>query len=151
MFHTTTLNNRINRIHEIALRVAYKDDKSSFADLLIKDNSFTIHERNLQRLAIEMYKSKNGIAPIIMKEVFTESENVANLRNTLEFQRHNVKSVFKGTETISFRGPQIWSLVPESTKQSQTLAEFKIKIKNWKPEGCMCRLCKTFIPQLGFI
>ena len=151
MFHNRTLNNRINRIHERALRVAYKDQKSSFEQLLHKDNSFTIHERNLQRLATEMYKTKNGLAPTFMKNVFTESRNLLNLRNNKEFEASNVKSVFKGTETVSFRGPQIWSLVPESIKCSETLTEFKIKIKTWKPMGCMCRLCKTYIPHLGFI
>ena len=130
MFHNRTLNNRINCIHERALRVAYKDQKSSFEQLLHKDNSFTIHERNLQRLATEMYKTKNGLAPTFMKDVFTESRNLLNLRNNKEFEASNVKSVFKGTETVSFRGPQIWSLVPESIKCSETLTEFKIKIKD---------------------
>ena len=56
MFHSRTLNNRINRLHERALRLAYKDRKSSFEQLLYLDKSFTIHHRNLQKLAIAMYK-----------------------------------------------------------------------------------------------
>ena len=53
MFHNRTLNNKINRLHERALRIVYKDtnDDSTFEDLLDKDGAFTIH-RNLQRLAI---------------------------------------------------------------------------------------------------
>ena len=56
MFHSRRLNNRINKLHERALRVTYDNDDLSFHDLLEKDNSFTIHERNLQKLAVEMYK-----------------------------------------------------------------------------------------------
>ena len=52
MMHNRRLNNRINRIHERALRLVYKDDSSSFEELLKIDNSFTIHERNIQSLAI---------------------------------------------------------------------------------------------------
>ena len=47
MFHDRNLNNKINKIHEIPLRIAYKDDVSSFKDLLNIDNSVTVHQRNL--------------------------------------------------------------------------------------------------------
>ena len=151
MFHNRTTNNRINRIHERALRIAYKDDTSSFEQLLIKDNTFTIHERNIQRLATEIYKTKNNLSPSFMSNIFTESQNPHQLRNEATFETNNVKSVYNGSETIAFRGPQIWSLVPENIKFVATLAEFKRKIKEWKPEGCICRLCKTYIKDLGFI
>ena len=86
-----------------------------------------------------------------MKDIFSEALNPYNTRNKTTLKISNVKSVYNGTETISFRGPQIWSAVPESIKQSQSLAEFKMEIKKWKPVGCMCRLCKTYVKQIGFI
>ena len=52
MFHSRMLNNRINKIDERALRIVYKDFSSTFEQLLQKDWSFTIHERNIQALAI---------------------------------------------------------------------------------------------------
>ena len=51
MFHSRQLNNRINKVHERALRLVYKDNKLTFNDLLKLDNSVTIHQRNLQILA----------------------------------------------------------------------------------------------------
>ena len=53
MFHTRELNRKINHIHERALRIVYRDNSSSFTKLLKKDNSFCIHYRNIQSLAIE--------------------------------------------------------------------------------------------------
>ena len=44
MFHSRKLNSRINRIHERSLRLVYADNKSSYQQLLEKDNSFTIHQ-----------------------------------------------------------------------------------------------------------
>ena len=52
MFHSRTLNNKINGIHERALRTVYSDYNSSFKELLNKDVSFTIYQRNVQSLVI---------------------------------------------------------------------------------------------------
>ena len=59
MFHSRKLNHRIYEIHERALRSVCNDHQCTFEELLEKDNSFTIHERNLQELAIEMFKVNN--------------------------------------------------------------------------------------------
>ena len=151
MFHSRTLNNRINRLHERALRLAYKDREASFEQLLNLDKSFTIHHRNLQKLATEMYKVKNNLSPSFMKSVFPDSVNPYNLRSKPSFHTSNIRTVYNGTETISFRGPKTWSLVPNAIKNSKSLSEFKAKIKHWKPEGCMCRLCKVYIANLGYL
>ena len=151
MFHSRTLNNRINRLHERALRLAYKDSKSTFEELLDLDKSFTIHHRNLQKLVTEIFKVKNNLSPSFMKGVFPDSLNPYNLRNGPEFKTSNIHNVANGTETITFRGPKTWSLVPDNIKNSQSLSEFKAKIKLWKPEGCTCRICKVYIANLGFI
>ena len=50
MFHSRTINNRINKLHERALRLVYKDDQYTFQQLSDKDNTVTIHHRNLQKL-----------------------------------------------------------------------------------------------------
>ena len=56
MFCGRTLNRRINRLHERALRIAYEDYESSFEQLLSKDGSVMIHQRNSRVLAVEMHK-----------------------------------------------------------------------------------------------
>ena len=56
-------NNKINSIHKRALRTVYPDYKSSFNDLLDTDVSFTIHQKNTQNLAIEIYKHLHGLSP----------------------------------------------------------------------------------------
>ena len=49
MFHSRGLNNKINRIHERTLRITYKDKSSTFQGLLEKDNSVSIHHRNVKK------------------------------------------------------------------------------------------------------
>ena len=70
MFDSRTINNKINRLDERALRIVYSDFKSSFEGLLMQDNSFSVHERNIQSLAIEIYKFLNGLSPSFLNNVF---------------------------------------------------------------------------------
>ena len=129
MFHSRALNHRINRIHERALKLVYKNPTLTFEELLVKDNSFTIHDRNLQRLATEMYKIINENSPSIMKEIFPMSSNPYDLRNKNPFQTHNVNSVYNGTETLAYRGPKTWAMVPTEIKKLKPLDKFISKIK----------------------
>ena len=63
MFHSRKLNNRINNIHERALRIVYRDYGSTFQQLLKQNKSVTIHQRNLQILATEIFKTKKQFKP----------------------------------------------------------------------------------------
>ena len=48
------------------------ETKSRFKELIQKDKSITIHQKNLQYLAIETYKVKMDISPKIMNENFSK-------------------------------------------------------------------------------
>ena len=63
MFHSRNLNNKINRIHERALRLVYQNNLS-FSELLDLDNSVTVHQKKLPVLVTEICKVKNGIKQI---------------------------------------------------------------------------------------
>ena len=58
MFNDRNIDKKINKIQERALRITYKDNTSQFKELLEKDNSVSIHQKNLQLLMIEVYKTK---------------------------------------------------------------------------------------------
>ena len=75
MFCNKWLNNRINKIHECPLRTVYNYHQCTFEELLETDNSFTIHERNLQKLAVEMFKLNNELTVQLVSENFNFTEN----------------------------------------------------------------------------
>ena len=54
----------MNRIQERALRIVYKNYVSTFAQLLKKDSSLSIHIRNLKVLATEMFKARNNLSSL---------------------------------------------------------------------------------------
>ena len=70
MFHSRSLNNKTNRLHERCLRMIYNDKQSNFGELLVRDNSVSIHHRNIQHLTIQMNMVANGMSPDIMSDVF---------------------------------------------------------------------------------
>ena len=151
MFCSREQNNRINRLHKRALQLAYKDYISNFQELLHEDHSFTIHHRNLQILATEIYKFINGFSPKIMENIFELTPQDYSLRSNITFASKNIKTVHYGQQSISYLAPRIWKLVPESIKQSATIKCFKGKIRLWSPHECPCRLCKTYVQHVGFI
>ena len=108
MFHSHSLNNKINRLHERCLRIIYNDKHSNFEELLVKDNSVSIHHNNIHTLAIEIYKVANGICLEIMNDIFKLRGNTHyNLRGTSQFLVYLIHSAFNGSESASYLGSKI--------------------------------------------
>ena len=68
MCHDRKSHAQLNKIHERALRIIYRDHDSSFEVLLDKSRSVTIHYRNLQHLDIEIYKALHNLSSLFMSE-----------------------------------------------------------------------------------
>ena len=152
MCHSRALNNKINGLHDRCLRLLYNDKQLTFEELLEKDDSVSIHIRNLQTLATEMYKVMKGDSTETMKEIFRiREENGYNLRHQNIFKRPIVNSVYNDTETVSFLRPKIWELISTGIKELVSLNGFKKVIEKWKPVNSPCRLGKTYIHHVGFI
>ena len=130
MFHSRKLNSRVNKLHQRALRIVYQDYASSFTELIEKDNSTSIHSKNIQFLATELFKVKNVLSQPSMNEMFVENaEHYYGLRKKTELKRNNVKTVYSRTEVLTSLGPTIWEIVPDYIKKCNNFEEFKLKIK----------------------
>ena len=64
------------------------------------DKSVTIHQRNLQILATDIFKTKNELNPKIMEEIFTFKNVDYDLRNNTSLKIGNLKTVYYGTESL---------------------------------------------------
>ena len=72
----------MKHFHERCLRVIYNDKSSSYDELLLKDGSVSIHHRNIQNLATEMFKVKNDFSPKIVTDIFLQqAQTQSNLRH----------------------------------------------------------------------
>ena len=104
MFHDRRVNTKINYIHERALRIAYQDRTSSFEELLITDNSVSIHQQNLQLLVTEIYRTRINLNPPFMKEIFVEREVHYNLRVMYNIYARKPRTTAYGLENVSLLG-----------------------------------------------
>ena len=120
MYHTKTYKNEINILHERCLRLIWDDKPSFFEDLLEKDNSVSMHHKNLHALAIKMSKVHTKTSPKIMQEAFlVKEQGNYNLRNQTDFVIPLVKSVIYGLERIQVLGLKIWESLPNDLKNKE--------------------------------
>ena len=86
----------------------------------------------------------------MVTEIFNKRNPNYQLRHTSHFSIPPVRSVYNGTENLSFLGPKIWDIVPTELKEVKTLSAFKSGIKKWWPQTCPCRPCKQYLPNIFF-
>ena len=82
MFCDRAPDNKINRLHEKALRIASRNKTFDFNTLLLQSNAVSTHKRNLQLLMIEIYKTTQNLNPSFMKEIFVQKDKT--IRGSIE-------------------------------------------------------------------
>ena len=148
-FHSWKTDHKINRIHESALRLAYKDNASTFEQLLVKNNSVITHERNLQLLMTKIFKTKSKLSPNFMTDICKERSVSYNPWKGSDTLLPVVRTNMYGIET--YIGNKLWQILPSSLKSIPNLETFKKGVRSWRSKLCGCRICKNFIDNLGFV
>ena len=126
------LNNKINNIHERALRLVYQEKKFSFETLLKRDKSVSIHMKNHTYLVAEVVQVKNGHSPEITREslVFQENET-CNIWSGNHLARRNIWTTQIVIISVLNLGAKIRDLLPGEIKNSSYFSSFKQKIRKW--------------------
>ena len=106
----------VNKVQERVPRLTHKDNEINFQTLLNENNETSVHQRSLQFLIKEIYKTKNNYAPPIMHHLFQFCGNTFNLRNFRDIANHNQKTSNYALETLSYRAPFLWAKLPSEHK-----------------------------------
>ena len=85
-----------------------------------------------------------------MKEIFVEREIHYNLRVTSNIFARKPRTTAYGLENVSFLGQNLSRHLQLHLKEPPTVKHFKKDIKFWN-FTCNCRLCKSYIVNLGYI
>ena len=94
---------------------------------------------------------KNNLNSPIMDFMFERRNNMYNLRDFQEFATKRKRTVKMGLETLNYRSPQLWAILPENVRQINSLVQVKDSVRTWVCIDCPCRLCKFYLPNIGFL
>ena len=142
MFCRKTLYSKIEKIHHKTLKVIYESN-DTYDNLLLQSNTVSVHQRHLRFLVTEIYKSISQLNPEFMWSYFTHKDMPYNLRKGPLLGLPKAHSFYYGTNTVHFRGSLIWNNLPAVVKPSDSLFEFKNKIKNIGDIDCGCLICRN--------
>ena len=73
------------------------------------------------------------------------------MRNYSYFAMPRAKMVNHGLECLSYTGSKLWDIIPSYIKELDSINEFKHVIKTWKPDLRLCRLCKGYLQNIGYL
>ena len=104
----------------------------------LSSNSVSIHQRHLRFLLTEIFKSISQISPEFMWSFFKPKKLSYNLRKGPILNLPKTQSTFYVTNVIHFRGSLVWNSLPAKVKSSNSIFEFKTKIKNLGNIDCGC-------------
>ena len=86
-----------------------------------------------------------------MESILKGRNNTYNVRNFQEFETERKRTEYFALEIISYRSPQLWSLLPEHMRQLNSLHQFKGSARHCVWNTCPCRLCKVYLQNVGFL
>ena len=142
VFCRKTLYSKIEKIHHKTLKVIYESN-DTYDNLLLQGNTVSVHQRHLRFLVAEIYKSISQLNPGFIWSYFTHKDMPYNLRKGPFLGLPKAHSFYYGTNAVHFRGSLIWNNLPAVVKSSDSLFEFKNKIKNIGDIDCGCLICRN--------
>ena len=105
-----------------------------------------VYGSRTMHLAKEIVKFLHGLSSPVMRQIFKKKDTIRNLRNFPSLYSSSKNSVKFATETIMYRGPQIWNLIHNNIKNVFSLENIIRVIKKWSGEKCPWRICKRYLP-----
>ena len=129
MFFRKTLYCKVEKIHYKTLKVIYESN-DTYDKLLLQSNTVSVHQRFLRFLMTEIYISISKLNPEFMWSYCTHKDIPYNIQKGPILGLPKTHSFYYGTNAIPFRSSLIWNNLPADVKSSDSLFEFKNKIKN---------------------
>ena len=130
----------MENIHTRKLRVIYSEYEKSYKDLLADDNEISIHQKHLQFLATEAFKSANKLNPQFMWGFFENHEILYNLRCGSVVKLPGTNTAIYVINSLNFRSAMLWNIIPKNIKLPKMLPECKGNLKT-QLLSCNCAAC----------
>ena len=82
-------------------------------------------------MAIEVYKSVNGLNPMYLNNFFELNDTRYNFRDSLKIKQERFETKRFGYKSFRYYGSKLWNCIPIDIKSAGSLFVFKTKITEW--------------------
>ena len=117
---------KLEQLNKQALRTVLNSN-SDYETLLRIIGSVNLESSRVQNMLITTYKTLYGIAPPYLKSLLKVAYN---LRGTLKLNLPRVTTTTYGLQSFRYAATQVWNMLPDDIRTSESLIAFKRAIQN---------------------
>ena len=130
---------KLDKLHFRALKFVYQDFTSSFENLLIRADTYSLNVKRIRLIALEIFKIISGDRPSYLSKLIIRKYSC---RYSNMLQVLNVRTERYGRNSFRFNCTQIWNTLPEHIRTKTKLSNFKKLISTWNCNECKCAACR---------
>ena len=129
---------KIEKIHERSLRFIYNDYTTEYHQLLDSRNLTTLYGKRVRSICCEIYKTKNGLNPEYMSDIFESRPSSYPTRKPHDLYIPKANQHSFGYNSLRIEGPKLWNQLPDDIKNAPNIEIFKAKINEFAVPCCKC-------------
>ena len=121
-------SNRLERLHERALRYVYNDFSSEYSTLCGKIG-YSLANRRIQDIVIITFKALTSRFPTYTRSLFNLRDNQKNLRGINKLVLPPAKTTWHGLNSTSYVAAKAWNLLSDNIRSMDKLNPFKKAVR----------------------
>ena len=129
---------KIEKIHERSLRYVYNDYTTEYHQLLDSHDLTTLYGKRIRAICCEIYKTKNGLNPDFMNDIFESRPSLYPTRKPHDLYVPKANQQTFGYNSLRIEGPILWNQLPDDLKNAPTITIFQEKISEFVFPYCKC-------------
>ena len=122
---------KLEKLQERALRFVFKDNNSSYADLLKRGNFLSLSAYRIRNLGMEVFKCFHGMNPMYLNNLFCKQEIKYDLRDKTLLEQPKFSTKTYGYSSFKYYGSKLWNALPFEIKNTENYDEFKLRLTTW--------------------
>ena len=142
-FCSASSTNKLEKIHERALRFIHNDFTSSLIALLLSTNTQPLHIRRLKQMACEVFKIVNNMSPSYISDLVKIKSYMYYFREEKKADLPRVNTTRYGLRSFRSEAARVWNSLPNEVRLVESYPQFRRMVHAWDGPGCKCPLCCT--------
>ena len=122
---------KLEKLQDRVLGFVFKDNNSSYVDLLKRGNFLSLSAYRIRNRAMEVFKCFHGMNPMYLNILFCKQEIKYDLRDKTLLEQPKFSTKTYGYRSFKYYGSKIWNALPFEIKNTENYDEFKLRFTTW--------------------